>query len=270
MKSFKSKEKTKLSKFLLVAYDGGLSFSMLNKLFRKKDIKVNGTRVSKDLYVDCGDEITVYYDGEKPSVQYKILYSDENVLVVYKPKGITSEDFFKELSKDETLYFCHRLDRNTDGVMIFARNEASYNEIVCGFKDRSFKKLYRARVYGVMDKKEKLLEGYLFKDAKNSIVTVTDEKVKGSVNIRTKYRVLSTDGETSILEVELLTGRTHQIRAHLAHVGHFILGDGKYGNNAIDKKFGVKDLALSAISLTLRFDKEDYLYYLNEKTFKSD
>ncbi len=266
MKEFSVKEKIKLSRFLLGAYDGGLSFSTLNKLLRKKDIKVNGVRVSEDKILSSGDVVTVYYDGEK-EISYKTLYVDDNVWVVIKPKGVTSEDFYKILNTDGSVYFCHRLDRNTDGIMLFARNEKAYNEILSGFKNRTFEKIYLAKVYGVMDKKEDILEGYLFKDVKNSKVTIYDRKVKGSLPIKTKYKVIESDGVTSTLEVSLLTGRTHQIRAHLAYAGHFVLGDGKYGSEAVNRSLGIKKLQLTAIKLILYFQKEDFLSYLDGKTF---
>lgn len=267
MKEFSVNEKIKLSRFLLGVYDGSLSFSTLNKLLRKKDIKVNGVRVSEDKILSSGDAVTVYYDGEKKEIQYKTLYKDDNVLVAVKPKGITSEDFHEMLNTDGSVYFCHRLDRNTDGIMLFGRNEKAYNEILNGFKNRTFEKIYLAKVYGVMDKKEDILEGYLFKDVKNSKVTIYDRKIKGSLPIKTKYRVIDSDGVTSTLEVTLLTGRTHQIRAHLAYAGHFVLGDGKYGSEAVNRSLGIKSLQLTAKKLILHFEKEDFLSYLDGKTF---
>lgn len=267
MKEFSVSEKIKLSRFLLDAYNGSLSFSELNKLFRKKDIKVNGVRVNRDKVLALGDKVTVYYDGKEKSVLYKTIYKDENILVSIKPKGITSDDFYNLINFDGKVYFCHRLDRNTDGIMIFALNQKAYEEILEGFKKRTFEKIYSATVYGVMDKKEDTLEAYLFKDQKNAKVTVYDKKVKGSLPIKTKYKVVNTNGVTSELKVTLLTGRTHQIRAHLAYMGHFVLGDGKYGSENVNRRLGANSLKLSAIKLVLHFKKEDYLSYLDGKTF---
>ncbi len=267
MKSFHVNEKTKLSKFLLSEYNGGLSFATFNKLLRKKDIKVNGKRVSCDVILYPEDNIDVYYDGLSVETKIDIVYEDDNVLVVIKPKGITSEDFYNKLSHLKNLYFCHRLDRNTDGVMIFAKNQSSYAEIVDGFKYRTFDKYYRAKVYGVPKQKEETISAYLFKDSKNSVVKITDKFTKGSYKIETYYKLVDTDGVTSDLEVKLITGKTHQIRAHLAHIGHFILGDNKYGDVKISKSLGVKDLSLSAVKLVLHFPVGNFLYYLDGKTF---
>lgn len=270
MKTFHANEKTKLSKFLLSEFSGGLSFATFNKLLRKKDIKVNGKRVSRDVIIYPNDTIDVYYDGQSVEIKIDIVYEDDNVLVVIKPKGITSEDFYKKLSQEKNLYFCHRLDRNTDGVMIFAKNKLSFAEILGGFKKRTFDKFYRAKVYGVPKQKEETITAYLFKDSKNSVVTVSDKFTKGSYKIETFYKLIGTDGVTSDLEVKLITGKTHQIRAHLAHIGHFILGDNKYGDVKISKSLGVKELSLSAEKLVLHFPVDNFLYYLDGKTFVYD
>ncbi len=285
MKNFTVKEKVKLSRFLLDAYKGGLSFSVFNKLLRKKDIKINGVRTSKDVTLNFGDVVTVYYDGDERKLLYETVYSDENVLVVVKPKGITSEDFYAVLKEeqqslnntktfgggnvngDNKLFFCHRLDRNTDGLMIFGKTEKAYEEILNGFKLRTFTKIYTAEVYGRFDKKENVLTAYHLKDEKNSLVKIYDNKVKGSLQIKTGYKVIKEEDDSSVIEVELFTGRTHQIRAHMAYLGHFVLGDGKYGVEKINNALGVKKLRLSSTKLTLRFDSDKTLNYLDGKTF---
>ncbi len=268
MKTFFSKNSIKLSKFLLNAYEGQLSYSMLNKLFRKKDIKVDGVRISKDIELLGNEKIEVYFDGEEKKVDYYVIFEDENVLVIYKPKGITSEDFYKYLKHIyNSLEFCHRLDRNTDGIMLFAKNTQSYNEILVAFNNRTLDKVYVAKVYGTFKQKKAILTHYLLKNSEKSLVTIFDKKVKDAKIIKSSYSVIEEDEVASLIAVKLLTGRTHQIRAQFAHIGHFVLGDGKYGNNEINKQLKVKDMQLTSAFLTLNFSKSDKLEYLNGKTF---
>lgn len=269
MKDFVADKSIKLSKFLLEKYDGDLSFSTFNKLLRKKDIKVNDKRVNKDVLLNNGDKVVVYFDSNNYEIKYKTIYEDDNIVINYKPKEVTSEAFYNYINKDNNLLFCHRLDRNTDGLMVFAKNQQSYQSIFNGFKSRAFKKIYRAKVYGKLEG-EAYLTGYLFKDSKNSLVTIYDHFVKGSLPIKTYYKSVYASDDYSLLDVELITGRTHQIRAHLAFIGHFILGDGKYGYEKINRQMGINELCLQAKSITFYFGKEDYLFYLNGKTFSLD
>lgn len=267
MKSFVSDKKTKLSR-VACSPSVGVPYSALQKALRKRDVKVNGKRVNSDVTLNVGDNVTVYYE-EKAVSPCEILYSDDNVIVVNKKSGFLSEDVFAYLKNgNENARFIHRLDRNTSGVMIFALNETAEKELVGGFKNRVFDKKYIAEVFGRMEKESDELKAYLKKDAENSLVTVTDEKVKGSAKISTDYKVLDYDNGKSLLEVTLHSGKTHQIRAHLAHIGHPVVGDGKYGENEQNKKEGVFKQLLTAYSLTLFFDEKSPLYYLNGKTFK--
>ena len=168
--------------------------------------------------------------------------------------------------KIETIYPCHRLDRNTTGLVLFAKNKESLSIIEEKIKDREIQKFYKCRVIGHMKKQEETLNSYLFKDSKKSMVYVSNDKKDGYMPITTKYKVLSQDAETTYLEVELITGRTHQIRAHLAHIGHAIIGDGKYGNNEINKKYKKKFQDLVAYKLIFNFKTDaGLLNYLNGK-----
>ena len=267
MKTFYSNGK-KLSEEITEYYKGVVSYSLANKLIRKKDVKVNGVRVKADQKTDIGDKIEVYYDGEDNRAD-TVIFKDENVLVVYKPSGITSEDFYTLLCKKHTgVGFIHRLDQNTDGVMIFSLNEVAEKELLYGFKHRTFEKLYLTEVVSVPKKPSAELTAYLLKDSEKAEVKIFDTQVKGSEKIVTSYTVLKSSGETSLLEVKLITGKTHQIRAHLAHVGHSIIGDGKYGYESINRKFKAKKQRLTAYKLTLMFDSGCHLAYLNERAFE--
>ncbi len=271
MKQFITKSSVKLSTFLLKEYDGALSYSTFCKLLRKKDILVDGVRTTCDVKLIKGQKVVVYYDGKATQSNHKIIYKDDNILVVVKPKGITSERFYESLTVDYTnLYFCHRLDRNTDGIMIFALNSEAYNQILFGFKHHLFDKRYRAQVYGLVKNDSQILEGYLFKDSKLSFVTISNTPIKGGVKIKTGYKVIKRFNDSTLLDVQLFTGKTHQIRAHLAHIGHFILGDGKYGKDFINEQMGIKDLQLTAFSLALNFEPNSTLNYLNGKVFCLD
>ncbi|MBR2337257.1 MAG: RluA family pseudouridine synthase [Clostridia bacterium] len=266
MKTFYSSGK-KLSEEITEYFKGSVSYSLANKLIRKKDVKVNGIRVKEDVKTLAGDKIEVYYDGEDSRAN-TVIYKDDNVLVVYKPSGITSEDFYSLLCKKHgEVGFIHRLDQNTDGVMIFSLNQYAEKELLNGFKRRTFDKYYLAEVVGTPEKPSAELTAYLVKDSEKSEVKVFDRQVEKSEKIVTSYTVLRSSGETSLLEVKLITGKTHQIRAHLAHVGHFIVGDGKYGYESVNRKFKAKKQRLTAYKLILAFDRGSAMEYLNGKEF---
>lgn len=270
MFEFISDSSAKLSK-VVISYSG-IKFSEFSKLLKNKDIKVNGKRTNSDLSLSVGDVITVYADlGQTtPKKSHDVLYEDDNVLVVDKYKGINSDTLYSELSISRELYYIHRLDLNTDGVMIFAKNTVAETELKNGFKDRTFDKLYLALVYGFFDKKEGLLSDYLLKDKDSSLVKIIRNQTRSALPVKTHYTVLKTGQETSLLRVNLLTGRTHQIRAHLAFYGHFIVGDGKYGVEEINRRLKVKKQQLSSYSLTLHFSDNSPLKYLDNKTFTVD
>ena len=266
MKTFIADKNRKLSKLALYHIED-LSFSSFMKALRKKDVKVNGKRVSADLTLNVGDKVEIYYSVEKKD-KFSIIYLDENVLVIDKKSGYTSESVFEEIKQNfPNAQFIHRLDRNTNGVMIFALNKTAEELLLKGFKERTFVKKYHALVVGAPKKEQDILSAYLIKDAVNSTVKIYDKQVKDSVIIKTGYKIIEKHAQTSLLEVELFTGKTHQIRAHLAHIGHPIVGDGKYGDFNFNEKVGVKSQKLTAFSLTLKFDGYTALSYLDGKTF---
>lgn len=155
------------------------------------------------------------------------------------------------------------------GLILFAKNEASLNILLKSFKIKEIEKHYRCIVYNVPKIKKKTLKAYLFKDNKKSMVYISDIIKKGYQEILTTYTVLDSNikKNLSYLDVELHTGRTHQIRAHLAHIGYPILGDGKYGINKINKEFNFNTQLLVSYSLTFHFKEKNILSYLNNKTF---
>jgi 23S rRNA pseudouridine955/2504/2580 synthase len=170
---------------------------------------------------------------------------------------------------------CNRIDRNTGGIVIAAKNAEALRVINEKIRDGSIHKFYLCAVHGIPSPREATLTGYLIKNSKENTVRVYDKDPgRGAKDIRTHYRVLATKGGSSLLEINLLTGRTHQIRAHMAHVGHPLLGDGKYGVNREDKRLGYKYQALYSYKLKFSFKGEPTaLEPLNGKEFsikKSD
>lgn len=166
---------------------------------------------------------------------------------------------------------CHRLDRNTTGLIVFAKNNISLNILLEKFKNREIEKHYLAEVYGIPKTKKQTLTAYLFKDNKKSMVYISDTPKKGYVKIITSYEVIKENktSNISLLDVTLHTGKTHQIRAHLAHISLPIIGDGKYGINEINKKFKSKTQKLSAYKLIFNFKTDSgILNYLNKKIIK--
>ncbi len=262
-----------------------LASGMLYKALRKKDIKVNGVRIKEDYIVSCGDKIDVYIIDDyligRDDEGFSVVYDDDNLLIVNKEAGIPvhPDKNQKEatlIDKLQSIYgpnlaLCHRLDRNTSGLVIIAKNNATLEVMLDKIKDREIQKYYSCIVSGKMEKKKAELVDYLDKNEKLSRVFITSEKTRNSVQIITRYRVIDSLNSLSLLEVELVTGRTHQIRAHLAYYGHPIIGDGKYGKNAENKQYNAKYQLLCASRLTFDFQSSArHLNYLNKKTITID
>ncbi len=293
----------RLDKFLTKAVKG-LPQSMMYKLIRTKKIKVNRKRCEQSYILSEGDEIQLFikeefFDspekdtGALDRIQPKlnILYEDENIILLNKRPGVlVHEDkgagentlvmHLKaylcqkgEYNPDEEQSFapalCNRIDRNTGGIVIAAKNAEALRVMNEKIKNDELTKTYLCLVHGVPKKSSAELHAYLRKDSKNNTVEVRDNSFPGAKNITTAYRVLKSYGnDSALLEVDLITGRTHQIRAHMAHIGHPLIGDGKYGINREERTRGYKFQALYAYKLFFKkTNKENLLSYIEGKTF---
>ena len=266
----------KISDFLYFNFNG-LTKNTLYKAFRKKDIRINDIKINEDTIVHFGDNITVYIIDELlfKSINLEKIYEDENILVINKPNNIevVGKDSVTSTLEKEYSYIspCHRLDRNTTGLLLFAQNEEALNILLDKFKNKEIEKHYLAKVYGIPKKKYEELTAYLFKDNKKALVYISDTPKIGYVKIQTSYTLVEKNENEnySILDIELHTGKTHQIRAHLAHIGLPIIGDGKYGINEINKHFGYKSQQLCSYILKFNFVTDSgILNYLNGREIK--
>ena len=264
----------------------GVSPHILREMLRARELRIDGRRTDRDEAVFAGQEIRAYLPKQmlkkqKPLSESELVYLDEYLCVINKPQGLPCEDSRGELGdtafsrtrallagKGESgdLILCHRLDVKTGGLLLFAREEEAAEIIRSAFRTRTIEKEYECLVKGCPQKKEATLTGYLRKDAAAASVSVTDSPRPGAVLIETRYRVIEV-GRLSRLRVDLLTGRTHQIRAHLAHIGHPILGDDRYGDRALNRAEGVTSQRLWAVRLRLN-GLEGKMSYANGLTLE--
>ncbi|MGN0550721.1 MAG: RluA family pseudouridine synthase [Acutalibacteraceae bacterium] len=293
----------RLDKFILKRFKT-MPKALMHKYIRTKYIKVNGKRCDPALKLNEGDVVTLYikdeffetqntksYDFLKAPKTLNIIYEDNNIILLDKKQGLIvhpDENYhfdslvsrLKHYLYDKGEYnpekensfapaLVNRIDRNTGGIVIGAKNAEALRIMNLKMKNRELKKLYLCLVHGKMKKREEILCAYAVKDEGKNRVYISREFKDGAKEIRTKYKVLEEyDNNTSLLEIELLTGRTHQIRAHLGSVGHPILGDVKYGRNE-NKNSQYKYQALYSYKLIFDFKGEETpLEYLNHKCFE--
>lgn len=280
-----------------------LPASLAQKYIRIKRIKLNGGRAERDTRLNTGDVLQLYINDEffdKPrednafltvaSPKLNIVYEDDHILLVDKRPGLAvhphdGAEYGRTLidhiqaylyqkhewrPREENAFtpaLCNRIDRNTGGIVIAAKTAEALRVMNQKIKDRELDKRYLAIVEGVPKPKEGSLKGYLFKDAKKNRVFVTDTPQAGSKSCQTNYKTIAVHNGLSLVECELITGRTHQIRAQFAHAGHPLLGDGKYGK--LDKRFDRNYQALYSYKLTFRFTTDaGALAHLDGKSFQ--
>lgn len=277
---------------------------LMYKYIRLKRIKVNGKRAEISTRLQMGDLVEMYindeffeaapdnYDFLRASTKLDIIYEDENIMLLDKKVGLLShpdegeyvdtlitrvERYLYEKGeydpKAENSFapaLANRIDRNTGGIVIAAKNAESLRILNQKIKDRELSKIYLCVAHGYFDKKQATLNAYLKKDEKKNKVQIFDTPQPDAKQIKTRYKVLDEKDNLSLVRVELLTGRTHQIRAHLAHMGHPLLGDGKYGTNKLNKEKGYKKQCLYSYRLQFSFTTDaGILNYLNGRAFEA-
>lgn len=307
MKSFEIKSNDanqRLDKFIRKSLPN-LPQALMYKYIRLKRIKVNGKRAEISTKLNVGDIIDMYINDEffvKPETRYDfmgasrdldILYEDKNIILLNKKVGLLchpddreyvdtlitrikrylyeKKEYHPDDENSFTPSLVNRIDRNTGGIVIAAKNAESLRILNEQMKRRNLRKFYLCVVHGILERDSGLLEGYLTKNEDKNIVKITKKQSDGSKEIKTKYKALGKDksSDLTLVEVELLTGRTHQIRAHFASIGHPLLGDGKYGTNKLNKSFGYKKQFLYSYKLIFNMDDDaGILSYLNGRCFE--
>lgn len=236
-------------------------------LIKNREIKVNGKKVDRNLRLCAGDKVAYYLTpAQETKTAFHLIYEDENVLVADKESGVNSEAVFSAL-KEQGVRFIHRLDRNTRGLMLFAKTDDAERELLLAFRMRQIEKIYHAICFGKFKTEHEILTAYLKKDEKKALVHIFDEPRVGAEKIITEYKVLKFLNGYTMVEVMLHTGKTHQIRAHLSHVGCPVAGDNKYGDEVKNGEYRLSRQIL--VAKKLKTNIEGALAYLNEKVFVS-
>ncbi len=241
----------------------------IKKILEQKDIRVNNIKVKESKVLEPGDEVTVFYKEKESADWYSLVYLDDSVIIVNKRAGIevvsdSDRDLVSVLRQTyDIVYPVHRIDRNTEGLVIFARTHEAEKALNDAFKLRKgIDKRYALLVHGRVDITKIKRTMYLKKVENLSKVWISELKTSGYDPIVTEFNVIQYMNENTLMEAKLITGKTHQIRAHIAYFGHPIVGDNKYGKDQ------EKMLHLTANYLAFSFDKKSVLYYLNKLNFE--
>lgn len=260
----------KLGKYLSQLLPG-LQFSSFRRMLSDGRIAVNGKRVKKEVFINPGDEIKIFSEDGIPSFKSERLYEDDDVMIAVKPRGTETRLFAKLVSAESGAEYIpvHRLDTNTRGILIFAKNEKAFEDAVSLFRSSSIEKYYVALLGGVVEK-EGVFNAFLKKDSEKGSVEISDAPQKGFVPIKTGIRPIGIrDGELTYAEIRLYTGKTHQIRAHAAHLGHPVVGDTKYGDFDLNRRMRAKRQYLTAYKLVFgNIPKGNRLSCLGGKKFE--
>lgn len=260
----------KLGKYLSQLLPG-LQFSSFRRMLSDGRIAVNGKRVKKEVFINPGDEIKIFSEDGIPSFKSERLYEDDDVMIAVKPRGTETRLFAKLVSAESGAEYIpvHRLDTNTRGILIFAKNEKAFEDAVSLFRSSSIEKYYVALLGGVVEK-EGVFNAFLKKDSEKGSVEISDAPQKGFVPIKTGIRPIGIrDGELTYAEIRLYTGKTHQIRAHAAHLGHPVVGDTKYGDFDLNRLMRAKRQYLTAYKLVFgNIPKGNRLSRLGGKKFE--
>ncbi len=249
----------------LYRYMPELPEPVVRSCFSRKDVKLAGRRISRDVRVQPGQEVRVYYGEHEAEDPLRVVYEDEDALLVFKQPGISVErdaggglaltDLCAEHVRQQDPEAlpprpCHRLDNKTSGLCLFAKNERALEILLEVFRRRSMEKEYECLVRGIPKPPKALCKAWLIKDARRGEVRIVDHPAPEAKEIITGYETLEA-GPVSRLRVHLYTGRTHQIRAHLAALGHPLLGDDLYGDRSLNRARKCRALCLCAVSLKL-------------------
>lgn len=283
--------------------------SFIYKMLRKKNIVLNGKKATGNEHLKKGDSVKLFLADDtiakfqaagktveesiKNTVKLDVIYEDQNVIFINKPSGMLSQKAKEtdvsvvenvtayllesgQLTRENLKTFrpsiCNRLDRNTSGLVAAGVSLAGLQGMNRIFKDRSIHKYYQCLVKGEVKEKQ-LITGFLKKDEASNKVEIHSKQTADSVPIMTEYVPLKSNGKVTLLQVTLITGRSHQIRAHLASIGHPILGDFKYGDRRVNERvrsnYKITSQMLHSFRLVMPEDLPAPLHYLGKKEFSA-
>ena len=256
MIEFTSKQSGNLLKIAFA--ETKINYNVLSRKLKEKQFLVDGARVNSNIAIAAGQKVVIFANAPT----FKTIFENEGYLIVLKPRGILStSEGIEEQSVEAALnanmgankfYACHRLDANTEGLLCFAKTRRALDDFKSAVKNSEIEKIYYAEVFGKVDFKEKTITCYMQKNANAAIVKIVGESAKNALKTTTKVEKVAQNGEISLLKVTIYEGKTHQIRVALSSENLYIVGDDKYGDRSLNKKYKVQKQQLFAAQLKFK------------------